>query len=107
MSKGQRLKRDYVEALPFCRTRLQRRLVYQANGLLKENAAAKKNDAISLEPMQAESDEIHRKRHRKRFEKSRWFREGRTFDWWLKRRSKMRRIDRQRQRAAAKRKGAA
>jgi len=77
---------------PFCHTERQRQLVEQANYLLKNRAAPH-------ERPQAEWQEVHRKR----FLKSRWFREGRTFEWWLNRRRKMRRIAKQRQRAAANR----
>jgi hypothetical protein len=38
-----------------------------------------------------------------RFLRTRWYREGKTFDWWLKRRRKLRRITKQQQRRAARR----
>jgi hypothetical protein len=41
-------------------------------------------------------------KHKQRFLASRWCREGKTFEWWLKRRGKLRRISRQQQKAAAR-----
>jgi hypothetical protein len=42
------------------------------------------------------------KLHRQ-FEGARWSREGKTFEWWLKRRMRLRRISRQRQKASKRR----
>ncbi len=40
---------------------------------------------------------------RQKFMGSRWYREGRTFEWWLKRRQKLRRIGKQQETAARRR----
>lgn len=49
---------------------------------------------------EARTEAEWREVHWRRFMASRWHREGRTFDWWLKRRRKLRRIGKQQQKRA-------
>jgi hypothetical protein len=75
--------------------------IHDENAQLKIDAAARRLAQHGDKPTPKLTEYHWCEAHLQRFLRSRWYREGRTFEWWLKRRRKLRRITKQQQRKAA------